>query len=248
MSQISESPAEDVAGISFRAECYQAKKPEGCHKLAMHLASLQQDVKAKRVFKMNCEDNRYGDSCLKLGNMFYHGRGGERDLDKACEHYLEGCNKDSGDACNALAFIHRSVDSKKDIRKATVYLQEACKKGSLNGCHELSGIYLQGAEGIPKNMFKAYINALKGCKGGYIRSCVILSQMYTEGQGVEQNRQLGQGIKEEVLKTQSQMREVAGSLDHKDRVKVIDNFRQRISDLLAKFPGAHAQYSTDPTQ
>lgn len=88
-------------GIEYRFGCYKEKKPEVCHLLADYLESIKKDfLKAATVYKTNCNDYKYGKSCLKYGNYALIGRGRDKsDPSEALEYFEKGCELNDRTSC-----------------------------------------------------------------------------------------------------------------------------------------------------
>lgn len=72
-----------------------------CHLLADFLESIKKDYeKAAKVYKNNCDEYKYGRSCLKYGTYSLLGKGTKKSDFKVAHDYFEkGCNLEEPDAC-----------------------------------------------------------------------------------------------------------------------------------------------------
>ncbi|KAG5887070.1 hypothetical protein JTB14_018242 [Gonioctena quinquepunctata] len=216
-------------GIEYRFGCYSEKKPEVCHLLADFLESIKKDYeKAAKVYRNNCDEYKYGKSCLKYGTYSLLGRGSKQsDFRQAYDYFEKGCNLEEPDSClnQGLLLITKNdrPEIKQDVIKGMQLLEKACKSKNANACYYLSGMYIVGVKKdspniievpkatenskpeefrVPKNMQKAHEFALEGCNLGNMYSCANLSQMYTKGEGVEKNQELAEKYKNKALELQ----------------------------------------------
>ncbi|KAF7271022.1 hypothetical protein GWI33_016053 [Rhynchophorus ferrugineus] len=205
-------------GIEYRFGCYSEKKPEVCHLLADFLEAIKKDFeKAAKVYKNNCDEYKYGKSCLKYGGYNLTGKGLHKaDYKAAYDYFEKGCNLEEPYACfnQGLLLVTRNdqLGIKQDLLKGTKLLEKACKAQNASACYYLSGLYISGAKNgykigdssvkdhdIPRNMQKAFQYALEGCNLDNMYSCANLSQMYAKGEGVEKNEELAKKYKNKAL-------------------------------------------------
>lgn len=141
-------------GIEYRFGCYSEKKPDGnitqphvflfsiisqsipnwsyfflvCHLLADFLEAIKKDYeKAGKVYRTNCDDYKYGKSCLKYATYNFLGKGSKKsDFKLAYDYFEKGCNLDEPDSClhQGLLLISKNeqVELKQDVIKVGVYL------------------------------------------------------------------------------------------------------------------------------
>ena len=195
----------DNLGIEYRFQCYKENLPDGCHRLGDFLEAFRSDVaKAQTVFEMNCSDNKYGHSCFKAGNYRLTGRGDkEKDQEKAFEFFKIGCDSKFGNSCHNAGLTHlllSQADKKKDYLGAIDYFKKGCEFGSKDSCYELSAMYLQGKEGIGKDMSQALNYSTKACDQGHIYGCVNVSVMYKKGDGVSKDLDMAEKFKQKAKK------------------------------------------------
>nr|AEE62589.1 unknown [Dendroctonus ponderosae] len=88
----SESEVKDYIknlGIEYRFGCYSEKNPEVCHLLADFLDAIKKDFeKAAKVYKTNCDEYKFGKSCLKYGAYCITGKGVKKTDYPAAYSYL----------------------------------------------------------------------------------------------------------------------------------------------------------------
>ncbi|VEN53897.1 unnamed protein product [Callosobruchus maculatus] len=218
-------------GIEYRFGCYSEKKPEVCHLLADFLESIKKDYeKAAKVYRNNCDEYKYGKSCLKYGTYSMLGRGTKKsDYKTAYDYFEKGCNLEEPDSClnQGLLLITKNdkPELQHDVIKGMQLLEKACKSKNANACYYLSGMYIVGVKKdpkagttatvsevskkeefqVPKDMTKAFQFALEGCSLGNMYSCANLSQMYAKGDGVEKNDQMAEKYKALALEMQKEV-------------------------------------------
>ncbi|KAJ8921178.1 hypothetical protein NQ315_013650 [Exocentrus adspersus] len=213
-------------GIEYRFGCYSEKKPEVCHLLADFLESIKKDYeKAGKVYKNNCDEYKYGRSCLKYATYNLLGRGSKKsDFKIAYDYFEKGCNLEEPDSClnQGLLLITKNdcIELKQDVLRGMELLEKACAGKNANACYYLSGMYISGVKKadvvsnpgsskikedeyeISKNMTKAFQFALEGCNLGNMYSCANLSQMYAKGDGVDKDEKLAEKYKNMALDMQ----------------------------------------------
>ncbi|XP_056648515.1 cytochrome c oxidase assembly factor 7 homolog [Diorhabda carinulata] len=213
-------------GIEYRFGCYSEKKPEVCHLLADFLESIKKDYeKAGKVYRTNCDDYKYGKSCLKYGTYSLLGKGSKTsDYKLAYDYFEKGCHLEEPDSClnQGLLLITKNdkPELKQDVIKGMQLLEKACQHQNGNACYYLSGMYIVGVKKdnlpgslfqkdynpeeylVQKNMKRAFEFALKGCDMGNMYSCANLSQMYAKGDGVEKNEKLAEKYKTKAMEMQ----------------------------------------------
>jgi len=232
----SESEVKDYVnnlGIEYRFGCYSEKKPEVCHLLADFLEAIKKDYeKAAKVYKNNCDEYKYGKSCLKFGGYSLIGKGNQKqDYSTAYSYFEKGCNLDEPYSCfnQAILLVTKNDEFgiKQDILKGMQLLEKACSSQNGTACYYLSGLYIAGAKNgqkigekghndspydVPRNMKKAFKYALEGCNLGNMYSCANLSQMYSKGDGVEKNQELANTYKARALELQEEEKNTSQTL------------------------------------
>ncbi|CAH0548956.1 unnamed protein product [Brassicogethes aeneus] len=222
----SESEVKDYIknlGIEYRFGCYSEKNPEVCHLLADFLESIKKDYeKAAKVYKNNCDEFKYGKSCLKFGTYSLLGKGlPKADFVNAYGYFEKGCNLNDTESClNQGLLLCTSNDDKgvpHDVITGLKLLEKACSGKNANACYYLSGMYIAGVRKKPekdskvvdfviqKNMQKAFMYAMDGCNLGNMYSCANLSQMYAKGDGVEKSKELADRYKKLAIDMQKEV-------------------------------------------
>ena len=183
----------DRIGIEYRFQCYHEKRPDGCHRLGDYLEAFKHDwLKARMIYKTNCDENKYGQSCFKYGNYNMVGRAGDKDLLAASDAYQKGCDFAYSPCCHNAALLHQAglLGETKDFVKAADYLKRGCQGGNAPSCQQLSTYFITGKDGVPKDMRQAFEYAHIACEMGHMYACGNLSQMYKRGEGTGTNQEL----------------------------------------------------------
>lgn len=106
-------------GIEYRFGCFKEKKPEVCHLLGDYLEAIKKDyAKAGKVYKSNCDDYKYGKSCLKYGNYVLIGRGKDNpDPSGAFPFFEKGCEYGNSTACMHAGMLLTSTGPELTIKQ-----------------------------------------------------------------------------------------------------------------------------------
>ncbi|XP_016920806.1 cytochrome c oxidase assembly factor 7 homolog [Apis cerana] len=202
--------------IEYQFGCLNEKKPEVCHLLGDYNESIKQDSKeAIKIYKNNCDEFNYGRSCTKYGDYKVIGKECAKDPIEAFKYMQKGCDNSDPRGClhaGALALSQTKLESSKDsqISLGIKLLRKACDANQEKACFYLSGIFLNGIEGIiEKNLKEAYVLSLKCCELNNPYACANVSLMHKKGDGVQQNAELANTFKlraEEIMKELQQNR------------------------------------------
>ena len=122
----------DRIGVEYRFQCYHEKRPDGCHRLADYLESFKSDwSRARSVYNMNCQENKYGPSCFKFGNYNLVGKAVAADFAEAYKSFLAGCDYGYGASCHNAGLMHHEakIGEKRDFVKAVEYLEARMYSG-----------------------------------------------------------------------------------------------------------------------
>lgn len=83
-------------------------------------------TKAVELYKRACESAN-AEGCVKLGFMYYQGKGVKQDDAKAIEFYTKACDSEHAPLCYHLGMIHYSAQGvKEDKKRAKYFLGKAC--------------------------------------------------------------------------------------------------------------------------
>lgn len=91
--------------------------------LADFLEAIKKDYeKAAKVYRTNCDDYKYGRSCLKYATYSFLGKGSKKsDFKVAYDYFEKGCDLDEPDSClhQGLLLITKTenVEWKQDVTK-----------------------------------------------------------------------------------------------------------------------------------
>ena len=200
----------DRIGVEYRFQCYHEKRPDGCHRLADYLESFKRDwSRARSVYNMNCQENKYGPSCFKFGNYNLVGKAVAADFAEAYKSFLAGCDFGYGASCHNAGLMHyeAKIGEKRDFVKAVEFLERGCTQGNVPSCAMLSAYYITGQDGVPKDMEKAFKYALTSCDSGHMIACANLSRMYKLGEGVVKNMEMSNKYRRRALDIQKSLTE-----------------------------------------
>lgn len=195
-----------------------------CHLLADYLEAIKKDFeKAAKVYRSNCDDYKYGKSCLKFGHYSFLGKGkaaDKGDATQAYKYYEKGCAQGEGDSClhAGLLIISRNKPKviERDVPKAFDFIRKSCDTNNGTACFYLSGMYISGVTKsldkddkeyvIPKDMKQAFLHAQKACELKNMYACANLSQMFKNGDGTEKNPTLAEKYKKLALEMQEELK------------------------------------------
>jgi cytochrome c oxidase assembly factor 7 len=100
------------------------------------LEAIKKDFeKASKVYRSNCDDYNYANSCFKFGEYTFLGKG---DPKLAYRYYEKGCDLSDSDSCLHSGFILVSKPFKeieRDLTKGFDFLAKSCKLN--NGMHSV---------------------------------------------------------------------------------------------------------------
>ncbi|KAJ7986588.1 hypothetical protein DPEC_G00341430 [Dallia pectoralis] len=193
----------DNIGVEFSYQCYKEKDPEGCQRLADYIEGVKKNFESTaQVLKHNCEMNKHGESCYKLGAYHIQGKGGvAEDLKMAYSCFMMACSaggKKSVDACHnvgLLAHDGRALESGPDPRTARQYYEKACMGGFAPSCFNLSAMLIEGFPGLSKDMGLALKYATRACELGHVWGCANASRMYKLGDGAPVDEKKAEELK-----------------------------------------------------
>ncbi|VDK60267.1 unnamed protein product, partial [Cylicostephanus goldi] len=117
------------------------KRPESCQLLGEYMEALQQNFKAAfALFKQNCEERKYPQSCFKYGMYLLAGRECTPDLTKMIEPMQIACDGNIKQGCRYLSLVHWNGEKHRpaDSKKAEQYMKRACELEDGEACWLLS--------------------------------------------------------------------------------------------------------------
>lgn len=184
----------DNLGTEYRFGCFEENNSEACHLLGDYLLSIDKaNNKAAQVYRMNCDENKYGLSCDAYGRMVFKGQSIEApSYQLALDYFSKGCELNEPRSCYHGGQMYGVIDKRinkiitPDPKKSINMLTKAClsTKQPL-ACTLLHSFYLRGFHDHPADMKKASELALLGCDQDEPTACYNLSRMYHLGEGVE---------------------------------------------------------------
>ncbi|CAB1324201.1 unnamed protein product [Coregonus sp. 'balchen'] len=193
----------DNIGVEFSYQCYREKDPEGCQRLADYMEGVKKNFESTaQVLKHNCDTNKHGESCYKLGAYYVQGKGGlAENLKMAYSCFMTACSsggKKSVDACHnvgLLAHDGRAMEAGPDPGAARQYYEKACTGGFAPSCFNLSAMYIEGSPRLSKDMGLALRYATRACELGHVWGCANASRMYKLGDGAEKDEKKAEELK-----------------------------------------------------
>lgn len=127
-----------------------------------------------------------------LGEMYQKGEILEKDMEKGF-HLKKASRSGYIPIMVRLAFCYeQGLGTSKDLRKAMAIYEEAEKNGNLLARYRLALIYIQGKDGIEKNLLKAFAYAFSASKMGYPPALGLVGMFYMSGDVV--NKDIKKGI------------------------------------------------------
>ena len=127
----------------------------------------------------------------------------EQDLPKALHLYESACAKGLLEACNNAGIVWKGgtgEDGSSNHSRAASYFSQACDGNFKNGCFNLSVMYLQGSEAVPKNLPKALFYSMKSCDLGHPYACANAARMYKLGDGVDVDKEKAEKLHNQAKK------------------------------------------------
>ncbi|CAF1041726.1 unnamed protein product [Brachionus calyciflorus] len=182
--------------VEYSFQCLNEKIPEGCHRLANFFENIRsQYTEATKLYKKNCDDNKYGKSCLTYAKNKSLGRGCKKDLQEACTYSFLACDEyklTEGCLNSGICLSEGVGGSVVNVKEATRYLNLACDDKNPYACLKLFKIYLEGAGNVEKNLPKAFEYTKRACDGNDLLGCLNASLMLRKGDGIEKNIKLAE--------------------------------------------------------
>ena len=179
----------DQLRVILEHDCLGARKKESCHQLGEFYQAVEKNSsKAKDVFKTNCEEMNFPQSCFSLGIIHLTNKE-DRKPDEALSLFNKACEKNVWGACNNAGLLYQKGEKHfhipRNMDKAMQSFTKACDGNFRNGCFNLSIAHLTGFQGVDKDMVKALEYSVKSCKLGHSWGCINASRIYSQGDGVD---------------------------------------------------------------
>uniref|UniRef100_S4R4T6 Cytochrome c oxidase assembly factor 7 n=1 Tax=Petromyzon marinus TaxID=7757 RepID=S4R4T6_PETMA len=199
---------EFLSGIrtEYGYQCLREREPEGCHRLAEFLHSVERDFPAAaKLLQLNCEKNGFTKSCAKLGTYHALGRGGMVvDLARAVELFSRSCRSTtftpSPEGCNNLGEMARQGtgfpggQARPEVARRAFEL--ACAGEIASSCLQLSIMHMQASMSVDKDMSRALLYAERACHLGHPWGCINAGRMLHLGDGVKPNPERARELRE----------------------------------------------------
>nr|XP_054756847.1 cytochrome c oxidase assembly factor 7B-like [Lytechinus pictus] len=205
-------------GTEYSFQCYKEKTPDGCFRLGDFFSAVKKDFsQAAKAYQMSCDDFNHPRGCSKTGAYYLHGKGFEKDREKALHYFIKGCNLGNQDACFGAGSVLMSSKNgtstpdstlKQDRDKGLKLLETACKKDHQASCFNLSAVYIKGLSGVEKDMKRAIEYSTRSCELGHMYGCVNASRMYKLGDGIPKDEALAIKFKERAKTLHEEAQEV----------------------------------------
>ncbi|KAJ1976872.1 hypothetical protein H4R33_006342 [Dimargaris cristalligena] len=127
------------------------------------------------------------DAITELGEMYWLGKGVDRDPAKALPYFEKAAAKDHPKATYYTACIYHAglttLDRKPDYAKAYQFFNKAADRGIKEARHNLATMYLNGEE-VPQSDTLAFENYLIAARMGFPQAMINVAKMYIAGRGV----------------------------------------------------------------
>lgn len=125
--------------------------------LALYYEAKKDFPEALKWLEKSASDNYYL-ALNGLGNVYYEGLLGQnKDFEKAFIYYQKASEYGYHDAINNLASMYDlGQGTKQDCLKAVELFEVAASKGSIRAMYNLGTAYIQGRDGVPKDLVQAY--------------------------------------------------------------------------------------------
>jgi len=164
----------EAAAAAPEAAC-SAGDMDACHQLGLSLADKAMTLPsatwepAAAAFEAAC-GARHQPACGELGGLLYHGRGLERDRDRAAKLFRRACKAEYWPACDGYAEMLRFGESMdEDPQAAVAVLEPACAGGYPDACWSLGWMREDDA---PVQNPRAAIDAwMSACALGMVDGC-----------------------------------------------------------------------------
>ena len=112
------------------------------------------------------------ESCLEHGLQLYSDKAGRAGKAKAAKTFERGCDLGNADCCsNLTTMLMRGDGLRRDPIKAMKTADRGCTLGSGLLCTHVGKMWLEGANGLPKDVKRALGYLDQGCRGGQAAAC-----------------------------------------------------------------------------
>lgn len=151
-------------------------------------------VRAAALYRRACDGDEMT-ACTRLGVLYGHGRGVERDPVRAAELHRRSCDGGAQRGCTHLGLAYETGEGvEPDPGRAASLYEDACET-EMAGCHHLAVLYTKGV-GVARDYERAVELFDDACYGtvrdgrrlpAFAGSCFRLGDMLANGTGVERD-------------------------------------------------------------
>lgn len=115
------------------------------------------------------------ENCLALAVQLYKGEGRKSNKASAAKAFERGCELGNKDACTSYAMmLIRGDGVKKDLVQSLKIAERGCEFGSGVLCAHAAKMWLDGPNGLPKDIQRALGLLDKACNAGEVAACGAL--------------------------------------------------------------------------
>ncbi|MCA9491442.1 MAG: sel1 repeat family protein [Myxococcales bacterium] len=168
---------------AFEVACEQRQSTSACKTLAFGLLDgidIPRDAeRGREILTRVCVDtDSPADACLRLGQCYEEGVGGERDRTEASKYYRWACASGNAQSCDWRGDLLTSdVGVRRDDAEALAMFTTACDGGILPACYKAGEIVDSGTY-VKQDLERAAELYEAGCSGGVVVSCTALGAVY----------------------------------------------------------------------
>ena len=157
-----------------------ACKPKSDARLSLYMQGQLYRFKGDMKKAIECfeesADEGTVEACIALGDIYYKGEAGKKDLKLATKWYSKGADKGNSYCSYSLGYIY--LDQKEFV-DAVTYFKKAARKGNEDSCLVLGNMYEDGDE-IAQDLTEAVIWFTKGSVMGHEECITNLGLLYLE--------------------------------------------------------------------
>ena len=144
-------------------------------------------INAFIIAEKGCDDKN-GEACYILGNIYNLGLSRQADQVQAIRYYIKACDIGNGRACymagklySQSRFIPEDIDqSESYFRKSNKILVKECNSGNAESCLFAGALYLY-SQGVPHDTDKAMEYFEKSCRLNHAPACYTIGMLYKTG-------------------------------------------------------------------
>jgi TPR repeat protein len=154
----------------------------------LHGNGVRKDLPTAAKWFRKAAELDFSPSQDKLGLMYEHGIGVAKNFREAAKWYLKAAVKGYADAQYHLGVLYGSGQGFPiDYVESVKWCRKAAEQGSSDAQSTLAKIYMNGAEGVSKNMEEAANWLRKAADNGDAESQFCLGLLFEHGDGVPQD-------------------------------------------------------------